>query len=254
MRFKRTVVPLLLPAAVLGAAADAGATLRIEHNLDPAGDPTVVSYRVDGPTWSSGVFPMIDGEYKSFGPNDAGAYTLQALPPAGWAAGDIQCFGRAPSDFTIDVANARVTVQHGPADEHVCAFTHRKVRASGSVPQTPGVAPTARPEELPKVVLPDRPEILSIRPGRRSAAAIVRLVRRTVVKARLQTKGGRVLDAMRIERDAGTYTLRVRLNRKDARRLSRRGRRDEVTLTFRIVMTERGGARRIFRHGVVVEL
>jgi hypothetical protein len=253
MRFKRTVVSLLLPAAVLGTAADAGATLRIEHHLDPAGDPTVVSYRVDGPTWTSGAFPMIDGEYKSFGPNDAGTYTLQALPPAGWAAGDIQCFGRAPSDFTIDVANARVTVQHGPDDEHVCAFTHRRVGASGSVPQTPGVAPTARPEELPKVVIPNRPEILGIVPGRRSAAVTVRLVRRTVVNARLQTVRGKVLKALRVERNAGTYTLRVRLTRKDARRLARRG-RDEVTLTFRVVMTERGGARRVFRHGVVVRL
>ena len=254
MGFKRTVVPMLSAAVVLGAAAtDARATLRIENHLDPAGDPTIVSYRVDGPTWSSGAFPLVDGDYKSFGPDDPGTYVLQALLPAGWGAGDIKCFGPSPSNFAIDVPNARVTVTHGPHDDQACAFTHRRMGASGSVPPQPGVAPTPRPEELPKVDIPDRPVVLMVVPGRRSAAATVRLMRRTLVKARLQTKRGKVLRAMRIERNAGTYTLRLRLTRKDARRLARRDRRD-VTLTVRIVMIERDGVTRVFRHGVVVRL
>ena len=53
MGIKRTVVQLLLPIVVLGvAAADAEATLRVENHIDPAGDATVIDYRLEGPTLS----------------------------------------------------------------------------------------------------------------------------------------------------------------------------------------------------------
>ena len=107
--------------------------------------------------------------------------------------------------------------------------------------------------ELPEVVLPDRPAVLRVVAGRRSAAATIRLMRRSALDGRLLTAGGRVLGAKRIDRDAGTHVLRVRVARRDVRRLRRRG-RDEVTLTFRIAMTERGRGTRVVRHGVVVRL
>jgi hypothetical protein len=256
MGLKRTVVPLLLPATLLGpAAGDAGATLRVQQHIDPAGDATAIDYRLESPTWSSSPFPFtLSGtDDRSFGV-PAGTYTAQALLPAGWQAVDIQCVGPRPEAIRPDVANARVTLDHTIVDEHTCAFTLRRVRAGDTGAAPTGVAPSPPASELPKVVLPDRPQVLRITPGRRSAAATVRLVRRAVVKARLQTRRGRVLTAMRIERGAGTYTLRVRLSRQDARRLSRRGRREAVTLTFRIVVIERGGATRVFRHGVLVQL
>jgi hypothetical protein len=253
MGFKKLAVALLVPSVVAGAAAaDAGATLRVENHIDPAGDTTVINYRLESATWSSSPFPfsLAGGDDRSFGV-PAGTYTAQALLPPGWQTTDIQCVGPRPEAITADVANARVTLQHTSDDEHTCAFTHRRIPRDGT-PPTGGVAPSPPKSELPKVVLPDRPEILKIVPGRRSAAVTVRLVRRTVVKLRLQTRRGRVLNGMRVERDAGTYVLRVRLARKAARRLSRR--REAVTLTCRIVMIERGGATRVFRHGVLLRL
>jgi hypothetical protein len=254
MRFKTTVVPLFLPVAVLGGmAADAGATLRVENHIDPAGDTTMINYRLESPTWSSSPFPfsLAGGDDRSFGV-PAGAYTASALLPAGWETTDIQCVGPRPEAIAIDLPNRRVTLQHETTDEHTCAFTNRRIPSDGS-PATPGVSPSPPASELPKVVLPNRPQIIKIKPGRRSAAVTVRLVRRTVVTARLQTARGRVLNAMRVDRRAGTYVLRVRLTRKLARRLARGG-RDDITLTFRIAMTERDAATRVFRHGVVVRL
>jgi hypothetical protein len=254
MGFKKMLFAFLLPAAgALGAAADAGATLRVENHLDPAGDTTVIGYRLEGPTLSPSLeFSLMDRDYRSFGP-PAGTYTVQALLPAGWQTSDIECVGPRPEAIATDPVNARVTLEHGADDEHTCAFTNRRIPPGGAPPSWPGIAPSPPASELPKVVLPDRAEVLRIVPGRRSAAATLRLVRPTVIKARLQTARGRVLGTKRIERDAGTRVVRVRVGRREARRLLRRG-RDEVTLTLRIVTIERGGATRVFRHRVVVEL
>jgi hypothetical protein len=255
MRCKTIVVPLLLPAAVLGAAAtDAGATLRVENHIDPAGDTTVIDYRLESPTWSSSPFPfsLAGSDDRSFGV-PAGTYTATALLPAGWETTDIQCVGPHPELIAIDVPNRRVTLQHQSTDEQTCAFTHRRIPPSGT-PPTPGVAPSPPKSELPKVVLPDRPQVLRVTPGRRVASVTVRLMRRTVVSARLDTRRGRTINAMRIARDAGTYTLKVRMSRKDARRLSRGGRRGKVTLTLRIAMTPTGAGTHVFRHGVVIGL
>ena len=250
---RRTVVSLLLPIAVLGVAAtDARATLRVENHIDPAGDPTVISYRIEGPTLSPSLdFTLTDGDDRSFGP-PAGAYTARALLPAGWETADIQCVGPRPEAMVTDVANARVTLQHGTQDEQTCAFTNRRIPPNGA-PPTPGVEPSPPASELPEVVLPDRPAVLRVVAGHRFAAATIRLMRRAVLRGRLLTAGGRVLGAKRIERDAGTHTLRVRIAGRDARGLRRRG-RDRVTLTFRIAMTERGRGTRVVRHRVIVRL
>jgi hypothetical protein len=55
-----------------------------------------------------------------------------------WAVGDIQCVGPRETDFAIDVANGRVTVTHSAGEEHICAFTNRKL-SQGAGP-SPGVS------------------------------------------------------------------------------------------------------------------
>ena len=149
-----------------------------------------------------------------------------------------------------DVANARVTLQHGTQDEQTCAFTNRRIPPNGA-PPTPGVEPSPPASELPEVVLPDRPAVLRVVAGHRSprrpsphAAAVLQDA---------ADRSGPALGARRIERDAGTHTLRVRIAGRDVRRLRRRG-RDRVTLTFRIAMTERGRGTRVVRHRVIVRL
>jgi hypothetical protein len=239
----------------LGAAApDAHATLRIANHNDPAGDPTVIGYRLESPTWSSSPFDfqLPDGDYRSFGV-PAGTYTARALLPDGWQVGDIQCVGPRPDDFTIDVANAQVTVRHGPGDEQTCAFTNRRIPRSGTPPPSPGIAPSPPPAELPKVVLPRRPAVLSVVAGRRFAEATVRITRRSLIKGRLLSSRGKILGSARMSGKAGTHVLRVSLWREPARRLRRRGLR-EVTLTLRVAVVARSGATWAFRHRVVVPL
>jgi hypothetical protein len=238
------------------AAADARATLRIENHNDPAGDPTVIAYRLESPTWSGSPFDfeLPDADYRSFGV-PAGTYTAHALVPEGWQVGDIQCVGPRPEDFAIDVPNARVTVRHGVDDEHICAFTNRRIPRSGeSAPApSPGVAPSPAPAELPKVVLPRRPAVLGVVARRRSAEATVRITRRSVIKGRLLSGSERVLGSARMTRGPGTHVLRVSLTRDAARRLRRRG-RSSVMLTLRVAVVARSGATWAFRHRVVVPL
>jgi hypothetical protein len=120
-------VVLLAVAFLVGTASEASATLGIENHNDPAGDPTPMNYRLESPSFSSPInFTLTDGLYTSFGVQP-GTYTVQGLPPVGWAVGDIQCVGPDPADFVIDVANGRVTVTHGAGEEHICAFTNRKI-------------------------------------------------------------------------------------------------------------------------------
>jgi hypothetical protein len=248
----RFVVAALL---CLGAAApDANATLRIASHNDPAGDPTVIGYRLESPTWSASPFDfqLPDGDFRTFGV-PAGTYTARALPPAGWQVGDIQCVGPRPDDFTIDVANAVVTIRHGAGDEHSCAFTNRRIPPGGGPPPSPGIAPSPPPAELPKVVLPRRPAVLGVLAGRRFAEATVRITRRSLIKGRLLSGSGRIVGSARMTRKAGTHVLRVPLRPERVRRMRRRGLR-EVTLTLRIAVVARSGATWAFRHRVVVRL
>jgi hypothetical protein len=248
----RFVVAALL--CVGATAPDAGATLRIVNHNDPAGDRTVIAYRLESPTWSSSPFDfqLPDGDFRSFGV-PAGTYTARAMLPAGWQVGDIQCVGRAPEDFTIDVPNAVVTIRHGAADEHTCSFTNRRIPPGGGPPPSPGIAPSLPPAELPKVVLPRRPAVVGVVAGRRFAEATVRTTRRALIKGRLLSSRGRVLGSARMTRKAGTHVLRVTLWREQVRRLRRRG-LSEVTLTLRVAVVHRNGATWAFRHRVLISL
>lgn len=246
---RKTVV--LMIAFLVGTAAEAGATLRVQNHNDPAGDPTPTSYSVTSATFSSGVFALTDGDYKSFGqmPN---TYTFQSFPAAGWAVSDIQCLGDTPNDFAIDVPNGRVIVTHGPDDEQTCSFTNRKVAQGGGQP-APGVSPSAPKSELPKVVLPRHPALVGVRVGRGYAEASIRLTQRSIIKGRLLKRGSVIVGSKRIEREAGTRVLRVKLQRKRMRRMQRRG-LDDVTLTLRVAVTAPNGATHVFKHRVLVRL
>ena len=250
----RLVVATLV---VLGVAAqDAGATLRFENHNNPAGNPTPINYRLEGPPgWGAPIdFQLVDGDYKSFGVA-AGTYTTTALVPPGWQVEAIQCFGGPPSDFVIDVANARVTVTHESTDHHSCAFTNRPIpRNPATAPPSPGIAPTLPPAELAEVVVPRRPALIGVAAGRRFAAATVRVTRGSIIKGRLLTRRSKLLGSARIRRQPGTHVLRVQLKSKQARKLRRRGLRT-MTLTLRIAVTaENGGATHVFKHQVMVKL
>jgi hypothetical protein len=247
---------LLTLAFLALAAAEAQATFRIENHLNPAGDPTRIKYRVEGPNWTSSPFEfeLVDGDYLSTGP-PAGTYTAQALLPPGWFVQDIQCIGpRGQSDFVIDVPNGRVTVTHGDKEEHLCAFTNRKLSQGGEPSPSPGVSPTPHPAEVPNVVLPRRPALIGVSAGRGFAEAIVRLTRRSVIKGTMRGRGPRVLGAERIVRKPGTHVIRIPLEPKHMRRMRRRG-LERVTLTLRIAVTaRRSGATHVFKHRVLVKL
>jgi hypothetical protein len=241
---------------LLGVAApDAGATLRFENHNDPAGDPTAISYRLEGPAdWGPPVtFQLVDNDYKSFGVK-AGVYTATALPPQGWEVEAIQCFGGPASDFAIDLANARVTVTHESTDHHSCAFTNRPIPRNGSSPPSPGIAPSLPPPELAEVVVPRRPALVGVVAGRRFAEATVRITRESIIKGRLLSNAGKTLGRARMQRKPGTHVLRVTLKRERARKMRRRGLR-KVTLTLRVAVTAQGsGATHVFEHRVLVKL
>lgn len=250
----RLVVATLV---VLGVAAPAaGATLRTVNHNDPAGDPTAITYRIQGaPAFVAPFdFSLSDGDYRSFGPA-AGTYTVQALVPQGWQVGDIQCVGPpGRNDFAIDIPNGRVTVTHGPADEHTCSFTNRRIPSGGSAPPSPGIAPAPPPSELPKVGLPRKAALVDVVAGRRFAEATVRITRRSTIKGRLLSQKGRTCGKARIRRDAGTHVLRVAVARERVRRMRKRG-MSEVMLTLRVAVVDTGnGATRVFKHRVMVRL
>jgi hypothetical protein len=241
--------------ALMGVAAPAQATLRIINHDEPAGDPTKITYRLSSATEAQFApdFSLVDGEYKSFGVKP-GTYTVQALVPAGWQVGDIQCVGPSPADFTVDVPNGRVTTVHGPNAEQTCAFTNRRVSASGGGQTTPtsGVAPSVPASEASKVALPKKPALLRVRSGRRFASATVRITRRSVIKAQLLS-GKRVVGSARVTHQAGTYVVRVNVSRKQLSRL-RAGGRQRATLTLKVVVVAANKATSVFRYRAIVRL
>jgi len=239
-------VATLLLLGVL--APDAGATLRIVNHNDPAGDPTVITYRIASATWLQD-FQLADNDFRSFGPAPD-TYTIQAFPPAGWQIGDIQCVSSRLKDFSVDVANGRVTVVHSGEDHDTCSFTNRRV---SDAPPSPGIAPAPPAAEVPAGAVPRRPAVLSVVAERRFAEATVRISRRSIIKGRLLTSKGRIVGRARISRKAGTYVLRVSCSRKAARRFRLRGKSD-VTLTLRIAVVGRDGATWVFRHRVLMPL
>jgi hypothetical protein len=238
----------------LGAtAANAGATMRIVNHNDPAGDPAAIAYTFSSPTFSPPrTFTLGDGEETTFG-GFAGPYTAQALPPAGWKVGDIQCVGpRGPQDFTVDVPNGRVTIVHlDPVnDNQTCAFTLRRAVAGAAgaagVAPGPGVAPSPPAAELPVVRLPQTAALLQVTPKRGFAIALIRIVKRSVVKAEM-LRAGRVVATRRVVLAAGTHSLRIAMPSKIRRQLRRAG-RNRTTVTLRIVVAELPGATRVFTY------
>jgi hypothetical protein len=266
----RTRLLVLLTGALMVfavAPSVAGATLRVENHNDPAGDPTVMTYRItNGP---NGTFPenftfqLGDGANTSFGPGPS-TYTIQGVPPAGWGVADIQCVGASPSVFRIDIPNGRVTVNHTQIAEDTCAFTNRRLGASAGagapgsaasvVAPGTGVAPTPAPDELSKVTLPKRAALLRVRSGRRFATATVRLSRASVVRAQLLWRKTRIAGSVRLVRAAGTHSVKVRITTAMRRRMQRAGLK-RAPLTLKVVVVPRsGGAAQAFRFGVRVLL
>jgi hypothetical protein len=250
----RLVVATLV---VLGVAApEAGATLRTVNHIDPAGDPTVISYRIEGAPFfvTPTVFQLTDGDYRSFGPN-GGTYTVSAMLPQGWQVADIRCVSSSGvNDFAIDIPNGRVTVPHGEGEHDTCTFTNRRIPPSGPSAPSPGISPAPPRSEVPASVLPRRPALVGVVAGRRLAEATVRITRESIIKGRLLSSRGKTVGAARIRRKPGTHVLRVELKRKVVRTMRRRGLR-KVTLTLRVAVTaQSGGATHVFTHRVLVKL
>jgi hypothetical protein len=232
-------------------AAPAAATVEVHSHNDPAGDPTVIAYRIQPPAPAAPVdFALRDGEYKGFGPFE-GIVVVQALVPTGWEVGDIQCTGPNPAEFTIDVPNGRVTMQHGVSEDQICSFTNRRKSASGG--SSSGVTPApSNPVSGPSLVLPRGPALLGAKVGRGFATATVRITRRSVIKTQLW-RGSRVVGTSRVVRKAGVYDCTVSIDPTVRRALRHQGRK-RVQLTLRVVVVPEHALTRVFRYRVLVRL
>ena len=260
-RRPRLLLLATLVVAFMGAmAATASATLEIQNYNNPAGDPTLITYRLfaGGPEPLIPNFTLGDGATTSFGPDPnryGHSYTFQALPPAGWQVADIQCESHPSGTgaFAYDIANGRVTITHDVGQDHYCAFTNRKRSWSGSggaaggstgvSPTVPGGSPNSRSKA---------PALLRVRGGRRFASATIRIARKSVIKAQLR-KGKRVVGTTRVTRKAGTHVVKVALRKKWRLRYQRQGRK-RVTLTLRVVVGGSNRATKVFTSGVIVRL
>jgi hypothetical protein len=262
-------VAVLVLAFTGAMAPSAWATLEIQSNNNPAGDPTVHSYALyngDG-TLRGGLvqnpFPLTAGERKSFGP-PAGAYIWQATPAAGWKVGDIQCLhvdpatGNAipitPGEFAVDVANGRVTINHADGQDEYCAFTNVKISAPGSSATGgggSGVSPTL-PGTVAGAQSKGATALLRVLGGLHYAQAQVRIARKSVIKLRL-LKGKKVVGTARFTRNAGTPTLKVSLANKYRQSYKRQGLK-RVTLTLKVTVVGNNKAVKVFRFGVVVKI
>jgi hypothetical protein len=240
----------LVAIAFAVTAAPASATVDVTNHNDPAGDPTVISYRIQIPSQAAPIdFALHDGEYKGFGPFE-GIVVIQAVVPTGWKVADIQCTGPNPAEFTIDVPNGRVTMQHGASEDQICSFTNRHGPASGG--GSSGVAPAPSQGSQPGQPLPLGPALLGVKTGRGYAAATVRITRRSVIKTQLW-RGKRVVGTSRVVRQAGVYDVTVSIDPKLSRSLRHQGRK-RVQLTLKVVVAPIGGLTRVYRYRVLVRL
>lgn len=263
-RRPRLLLLATLVVAFMGAmASTASATLEIQNYNDPAGDPTLITYRMfaGGPEPLVPDFMLGDGAKTSFGPDPnvyGHSYTFQAQPPAGWQVADIRCVSKSGTGtFAYDIANGRVTFTHDVGQDHFCAFTNRKASWSGSgggsgraaggstgiSPTVPGASPNSRSKA---------PALLRVRGGRRFASATIRIARKSVIKAQLR-KGKRVVGTTRVTHKAGTYVVKVALRKKWRRRYQHQGRK-RVTFTLRVVVVGSNLATKVFTSGVIVRL
>jgi hypothetical protein len=248
---RRSLLGALVVISFAATAAPAAATVEVHSHNDPAGDPTAIGYHLERPAPLTPVdFTLQDGEYKGFGPF-AGTVVIQAVVPTGWQVADIQCTGPNPAEFTIDVPNGRVTMQHGVSEDQICSFTNRKGSASGG--GSSGVTPApSTPGTGPSLVVPRGPALLGAKSGRGFAAATVRITRRSVIKTQLW-RGSRVVGTSRVVRKAGVYDVTVSLDPKLRRALRHQGRK-RVQLTLRVVVVPQHGLTRVFRYRVLVRL
>jgi hypothetical protein len=270
----RILLVAVLVLAFSGAmASNAWATLEIQSNNNPAGDPTLQTYALynsDG-TLRLGLkdnknpFTLTEGERRSVGP-PAGTYMWQAMPAPGWKVGDIQCFhvdpatGNAidtlPGEFAVDIPNGRVTINHLDGQDEYCAFTNVKIVAggggggSGSGSNT-GVSPTL-PGTVTGALSQGKTALLRVLGGLHYAKAQVRISRKSVIKLSL-LKGKNVVGTARYTRNAGTPTLTVKLRDSYRRSLKRKGVK-KVTLTLKITIVGSNKATKVFRYGVVVRV
>lgn len=264
VRSKVALVALLVVAFMGATASQAWATLEIQSNNDPAGDPTVQSYALlnsDGSLRGGLVknpFPLTAGERKSFGP-PAGTYIWKAHPAAGWKVAAISCQNVDPvsgaprparaGEFTVDVANGQVTIVHAANEDQYCAFTNQKIAAASGAGSNTGVSPT-----LPGVASAalKGPALLKVTRGLRFATARVRISRQSIIKAQL-LKGKKVVGTARITRNAGTHDIKVTLAKKYRQSYLRQGLK-RVTLTLKVVVVGSNRSTKVFRYGVVVRL
>jgi hypothetical protein len=247
------MVAALAVTFVAATAGTASATVEVTNQNDPAGDPTVVSYRLIPPTGAPIDFALHDGESKGFGPFD-GQVVVQAVVPAGWRVEHIACTGFNPNGpsatanvFTIDEANGRVTMQHARTDEQFCTFTNGRATSGGG---SSGVSPAPPPNAAPNLVPPKKVALLAVKVRRGYAIATVRITERSVMKSQLRWHG-RVIGTSRAVRKAGTYDLTVPI-RPSARRTFKRHGLKRVALLLRVVVVGSNRATHVFRFRVLV--
>jgi hypothetical protein len=238
---------------MLALSAEAGATLRTENHLDPAGDPTEIPYQLGGPSWPHPPIAMLlsGGESESHGV-DPGRYTIRALPPSGWRVNAIRCVSNdttTPEQFVYDVAHGIVTVNHGSKAIHqTCSFTVGKV----GVPPSSPVEPSPPAGEVPPSILPKQVALLGVRARKGFVEVRLRLIRRSTINLQLH-RGARVLARKRISRRAGVRVVKVRL-RPETRRWFRDHGRKRVPMKLRIRVTDRRGNQKVLWYRVIVRV
>ena len=245
-----TFVAVLVVTFVAAMAGTASATVQITNQNDPAGDPTVVSYRLTPPSGAPIDFALHDTESKGLGPF-AGQVVVQAVLPAGWRVEHIVCSGfnlgtgAAANMFTVDEAHGTVTMQHAVDDDQFCTFTNGKASSDGG---SSGVTPAPSNGSAP---LPRKIALLGVKVKRGYAVATVHLIRRSMVTTRLRWHG-RVIGRSRVVRKAGTYDFTVSIRPKVRRAFKRHGRK-RVALELRVAVVEkRTKAKRAFHFRVLV--
>ena len=213
-----TLVVLFMAAM----AAKASATVEVQNYNDPAGDPTKFVYQLFGadPITPLASDTLGDGAKVSFGPDPTvygPTYTLHAVLPAGWQTVSIKCENKPGSAaFTYDLTNSSVTLSpHQVGEDHYCAFTNRKVSGPGAVggggSSNPGIAPTTPGGGSSSA---NTTALLRVRAGTHYASASVRIIRASTIKGTLVWKGKTVGSARLKKTKAGTYTLKVSLDKK----------------------------------------
>jgi hypothetical protein len=249
-------------------AAKASATIEVQNYNDPAGDPTTFTYQLIAnqipgafqPTAVIGSDVLGDGQKRSFGPDPATygpSYTLHAVLPAGWQTVAIVCENKPGSaTFTNDLANSSVTISpHTGGADHYCAFTNRKVSGPGAVGGgggggSSGIAPTTPGGGSSSA---NTTALLRVRAGTHYASASVRIIRASTIKGTLVWKGKTVGTARLKKSKAGTYTLKVTLDKKWTKTFKRQGRK-KVTLTLRVTVVGSNQAKKTFSSGVIVKI